>query len=164
MFGFNFVPNGWAACNGQLLSVSENNALFSLLGTTYGGNGQTTFALPNLAGRFPLGFGQSFSGASHVQGEMAGTETVTLTTSQMPAHTHSMTATTVAGNTNNPNGALLANDGAGGAQFSTAGTSDVTMQSTSIGPAGGNQPQNNMPPYLALNFCIALQGIYPSRG
>ncbi|SHK18714.1 phage tail protein [Hymenobacter psychrotolerans] len=167
MFAGTYPPRGYAFCDGQILSIAQNTALFSLLGTTYGGNGQTTFALPDLRGRLPMHNGQGPGLSPHTLGEIAGTENVTLTFNQMPAHNHTATATQVTtspGNTNNPSGALLANDGAGGTQYATGVASNASMAGApTIGIAGGNQPHPNMPPYLCINFCIALEGIYPSR-
>ncbi|TGD78049.1 phage tail protein [Hymenobacter wooponensis] len=163
LFAGNFAPKGYLLCQGQLLNISQNTALFSILGTTYGGNGQTNFALPDLRGRFPMQQGQGPGLSYHSQGEMAGTETVTLLNSQMPAHNHQLNASTAAGNSDSPSGNVLANNGRGGPQFTSAGTTNTPMNPQSVGVAGGNQPHENMPPYLALNFCIAVDGIYPSR-
>lgn len=162
---FNFAPQGWALCNGQLLLINQNTALFSLLGTTYGGNGTTNFALPDLRGRGPLHFGNGT-----VLGQQSGSEGVTLVTSQLPAHTHSTTQPTVngvAGNGNSPDPtgrrwAGLRRD----AVYSNA-TPDTQMSSAAVTAitqaVGGSQPHNNMPPYLVLNFVIALQGTFPSQ-
>ncbi len=158
-FGFNFAPVGWALCQGQLLSISQNSALFSLLGTMYGGNGVTTFGLPDLRGRMPLGFGQGPGLNNYVQGEAAGSETVTLLGTQMPSHNH-----TVAGSSTptgkSPAGSVPAFTSAG-ASYGTA--QDLSMSQTMIGFSGGGQPHDNMQPYLVTNWCIALEGIYPSR-
>nr|WP_260625903.1 tail fiber protein [Hymenobacter sediminicola] len=164
IFAGNFPPRGYAFCDGQILSIAQNTALFSLLGTTYGGNGQTTFALPDLRGRFPMHAGFS-AGPGLTQrnlGEAAGAEAVTLLATQMPAHNHPLTTTTAPGTSASPDGTLLANDGRGGTQYA-AGTANAALAPQSVGIAGGNQPHNNMPPYLAINFCIALEGIFPSR-
>jgi microcystin-dependent protein len=162
---FNFAPRHWAFCNGQLLPIAQNQALFALLGTTYGGNGSTTFALPDLRGRGPLHFGGNTN-----LGQRAGAENVTLATSELPAHTHSTTQPTVsgvAGNGNSPDPtgrrwAGLRRD----AVYSNA-TPDTQMSSAAVTATnqavGGSQPHNNMPPYLVLNFVIALQGIFPSQ-
>ncbi|HYE59285.1 MAG TPA: tail fiber protein [Rhodothermales bacterium] len=152
IFAFYFPPRGWAFCNGQLLPISQNTALFSLLGTTYGGNGTTTFALPNLQGRVPLHFGNG-----HTLGEAAGVAVHTLTLSEMPAHVHATPVATAA--TTNPSGALYATSPLGTPAFATSGATGAWPTSS----VGGSQPHENMPPYLALNFCIALQGIFPSR-
>jgi microcystin-dependent protein len=144
---------GWAFCNGQILPINQNQALFSLLGTTYGGNGVTTFALPDLQGRVAMGMSQS-----HPIGESAGTETETLTVAQIPAHNHSLAASDQQQSTNQPSGALLT---AGG--YYASGNPDVTMSPQAIGATGGGQPHNNLQPYLALNYIIALQGTFPAR-
>lgn len=158
MFGFNFAPRGWAFCNGQLLAIAQNTALFSLLGTTYGGNGQTTFALPNLQGRVPLHFGQGAGLSSYSLGQSAGTETVTLTQSQMPAHGHVVTANNGDATASRPANRFPA----GGGAYADSGDG-TTMNPTVVATTGGSQPHNNIQPYLALNFCIALVGIFPSR-
>lgn len=157
-FGFNFAPRGWATCDGQILSIAQNTALFSLLGTTYGGNGQTTFALPDLRGRVSLHQGQGPGLTPRSLGEVSGSETVTLISSQMPQHNHIVNANTGAPVDNLPGGQLLAST----AIYTTAGP-DATMNPQMIGPAGGGQPHNNMQPYLVINWCIALEGIFPSR-
>jgi microcystin-dependent protein len=152
LMSFNFPPQGWAMCNGQFLPINQNQALFSLLGTMYGGNGQTTFALPDLRGRVPTHVGAGFT-----QGQAAGDETHTLSSQEMPAHTHSVNASSSAGDAANP-GAL--------AQFSEgyAGPSSLTpLQPSTIMNVGGSQPHENRQPYLVLNWCIALIGIFPSR-
>lgn len=160
--GMNFAPRGYAACQGQLLSIAQNTALFSLLGTTFGGNGQTTFALPDLRGRVPMGDGQGPGLSAHTLGEVGGVETVTLIATEIPAHSHSLNAVTEAGNTSVPTGAYLANTGALDKEYRPTGTPAV-MNAAAIGNAGGNQPHNNLQPYLVLNFYIALVGIFPSR-
>jgi microcystin-dependent protein len=165
---FNFPPKGWALCNGQFLPINQNQALFALLGTTYGGNGQTTFALPNLRGRVPIHFG------THNLGEAAGSTSVTLNIQQLPTHTHFQNARTevvpVEEANQNPSGKFLAS-----AQLALQGgnTSNVSLytqpanltplNAASISTTGGSQPHNNMMPYLVLNYIIALQGIFPSR-
>ncbi|HEX7774003.1 MAG TPA: tail fiber protein [Pyrinomonadaceae bacterium] len=158
---FNFPPKGWALCNGQFLPINQNQALFSLLGTTYGGNGQTTFALPNLRGRVPIHMGNG-----HTLGEAAGTTAVTINIQQLPTHLHALQASTQQANVatlvtppaNTPN--ILA--AVTGAQYGPA-QSLTTLHPTSVTNVGGSQPHNNMMPYLVLNFIIALQGIFPSR-
>ena len=157
---FNFAPRGWAFCQGQILSIAQNTALFSLLGTTYGGNGQTTFALPDLRGRVPIGQGQGPGLSPYDLGQVGGTETVTLTNANLPAHTHQVRATTEDANSAQPGNNLPAAVGAGayGSQ-----TPDTTMSVSMIAPSGSNQPFNNVQPYLTLNWCIALSGIFPSR-
>jgi microcystin-dependent protein len=153
---FNFVPKGWAFCNGQLLPINQNQALFALLGTTYGGNGQTTFALPDLRGRTPLHFGAGFT-----LGQAAGQESQTLTLSEMPTHNHAVAATT------NPSTQQLPDTNSrlarGSSPMYAPAQSLVAMAPGGVTNAGGSQPHTNMMPYLVLNFIIALQGIFPSR-
>ncbi len=161
MFGGNFAIRGWALCQGQILSIAQNTALFSILGTTYGGNGQTTFALPDLRGRVPVGFGQG-PGLSNVDlGEMGGSTSATLTINNLPQHNHAMTGSTLAGNTSVPTGAVPANTGGLDKEYSTVLTSNVAMAATGV--SGGSQPFGIQNPYLGINFQIALQGIFPSR-
>ncbi len=157
-FGFNFAPRGWAQCNGQLLSISQNTALFSLLGTMYGGNGQTTFGLPDLRGRFPLSAGQGPGLPFYSQGQMGGTESVSILTTNLPSHNHQLLAAEE-GTTDNPSGAIIA--GSGTNAFATS--QNVVMSPNSVGPTGGNQPIGIKNPYLCINYCIALVGIFPSR-
>ena len=153
---FNFAPKGWATCNGQFLPINQNQALFSLLGTTYGGNGQTTFALPDLRARVPMHFGNK-----HTLGEKAGEQTHTLSISEMPMHLHMLNATSVEGTTAIPgNGVTLA--GSKNYEQYRAATNLTTMQPGSVTNVGGSQAHDNMQPYLVLNFVIALQGIFPS--
>ena len=163
IYGFNFAPRGWALCNGQLIAISQNTALFSLLGTTYGGNGQTTFALPNLQSRAPLHPGQGPGLSPYTLGEQTGTESVTMTVSTLPAHPHGYTvpATTADQNSIDPaaNAALAAGTGI----YRTAATANVQMPGGNTAPAGNSQPISIIQPILTLNFCIALQGIFPSR-
>lgn len=165
MFGGNFAPRGWALCNGQLLSIAQNSALFSLLGTTYGGDGVTTFALPNLQGRFPMHWGTGPGLTPRTIGEQAGTENVTLISTQMPTHTHLASANSGDGNSTSPQGNVWATAvDANSQQVSAFGTTaNTVMNPQAIGTSGGNQPHNNMQPYLCVTFLIALQGIYPSR-
>lgn len=162
---YNFAPQGWADCNGQLLSIAQNSALFSLLGTTYGGNGVTTFALPNLQGRFPLHVGQGAGLSPHTLGEMAGTEYHTLLLQNMPAHSH--TATVLAhggeGDRSDPSGAYPARAEEPLQPYAGSTTTTMAPGSVQVGIAGGSQPVAHLPPYLCLRFIIALQGIYPSR-
>lgn len=167
---FNFPPKGWALCNGQFLPINQNQALFALLGTTYGGNGQTNFALPNLRGRVPI-----HMGTGHTLGEAAGSTAVTVNAQQLPAHTHQMRAkggqaTLVGGALPTPvgtkslaQGAAASNPVANVNAYSTQATGLTALNAGSISNAGGSQPHNNMMPYLTLNFVIALQGIFPSR-
>ncbi|MEM5775265.1 MAG: tail fiber protein [Anaerolineaceae bacterium] len=154
IFSFNFPPRGWALCNGQLLPIAQNSALFSLLGTTYGGNGQTTFALPNLQGRTPLHFGSGF-----VLGQAGGEMSHTLNVAELPAHAHAANASSAAATATSPAGNLWAN---GNVPAYTDPGGQV-MNPAALANVGGSQPHENMPPYLVLNFCIALQGIFPSR-
>lgn len=161
MFGGNFAINGWAFCQGQILSIAQNTALFSLLGTTYGGNGQTTFALPDLRGRTPVGIGQG-PGLSGIDlGQVAGSETITLLVNNLPAHNHPLPGSSLAGNANLPTGAVPANSGNLDKEYSTDLSAPVAMQPT--GASGGGQPFGIRNPYLGMNFQIALQGIFPSR-
>ena len=165
MVGFNFAPVGYALCNGQLLPISQNTALFSLLGTTYGGNGTTTFALPDLRGRVAVHSGQGPGLSPYVLGQQSGTESVTLITSQLPAHNHTLQV--------NDNTTGIAATGAGGFLNSKTESGEsvaasglsapATLSGSAITPSGGNQPHNNIQPYLCINFVIALQGIFPSR-
>jgi microcystin-dependent protein len=157
LMSFSFPPKGWALCHGQLLPISQNQALFALLGTNFGGNGQTTFALPDLRGRAPL-----HRGIGIALGDKAGQEAVTLP-SQMPAHSHALSGTSDLANASVPGGALPAAKGRGGmSRYAPAGGT-VPMGSSSLAATGGGQPHDNMQPFLALNWCIALQGIFPSR-
>jgi microcystin-dependent protein len=156
LYGFNFPPRGSAQCSGQLLPIQQNAALFSLLGTQYGGNGTTNFALPDLRGRASVGYGASgFS-----IGQVAGTENVTLLSTNLPAHSHQVNGSTAAGDNRIPLGRVL---GASATPIYAAATPNVTLNAQSIAPAGGNQPHPNMQPYSVVNFCIALSGIFPSR-
>lgn len=162
IFAGNFPPQGWAFCDGQLLSIAQNQALFSLLGTTYGGNGQTTFALPDLRGRVPIHMGQGPGLSNYLIGETAGTENITLTINNIPQHNHSLNATSEPGSSSDPTGAYLGNTGALDREYNTSGTI-VQMNSNAVGLKGGSQPFGIVQPFLTLNFVIALQGIYPSR-
>ncbi|GAA3653789.1 tail fiber protein [Nocardioides ginsengisoli] len=155
LMSFNFPPKGWALCNGQLLPINQNQALFSLLGTTYGGNGQTNFALPDLRGRVPIHFGNGYT-----LGQTGGAESVTINASTMPAHTHQVKVSTAAtGGTVAP-----ANNYLGGANnaYRSSGATTTLLPET-VGPVGGSQPHENRQPYLTISFCIALQGIFPSQ-
>jgi microcystin-dependent protein len=160
MFPFTFAPKGWAFCNGQLLPISQNTALFSLLGTTYGGDGKSTFALPDLGGCSPMHPGQGPGLSLHDLGEMGGTETVTLLESEIPAHSHSFSQSLRPADNLNPAGLAL---GGGNNAYAAPGAI-VQMAPQALAPAGGDQPHNNMMPYLTVNFCIALQGVFPPRG
>ncbi|HUI93557.1 MAG TPA: tail fiber protein [Chitinivibrionales bacterium] len=164
MFAGNFAPVGWALCNGQLLQISQNTALFSLLGTTYGGDGVTTFALPDLQGRFPMAAGSGTGLTVRNLGDKGGQETVTLTEAQMPSHTHtaSVSADSTVATSDSPQKALPArNASATPAYGKNANT--LMANTVTVGLAGGNQPHPNVPPYTCVNFIIALQGIFPSR-
>lgn len=160
MVGFNFAPRGWATCDGQILSIAQNTALFSLLGTTYGGNGQTTFALPDLRGRVPIHQGQGLGLSLRTIGEVAGVENHTLNGNEMPMHNHLVSANNEGSTTGRPGGAVPSVSGSNIYAGSGDGT---TMNPQMIGLAGGSQPHNNMQPFLVINFIIALEGIYPSR-
>ena len=153
---FDFAPVGWAFCNGQLLSIAQNTALFSLLGTQYGGNGQTTFALPNLQGAAPLG-----AGPGYIQGQAGGAPAVSLTPAQMPAHSHGAMAASGPGTQTAPANGVWAQDSGGNAMFAAA--ANVTMSAAAISSQGSSAAHNNMQPYLVLHWIIALQGIFPSR-
>jgi microcystin-dependent protein len=159
MFAGNFAPAGWAFCNGQLLSIAENDALFSLIGTTYGGDGQVTFALPDLRSRAPVHFGTGQTGTTWTLGESAGTEEVTLTVNQIPAHTHAPGASG-SGGSDSPAGGVPARNAAGVPQYGT--TANASLAAGALLPVGGSQPHNNMQPYLGINFIISLFGIFPT--
>lgn len=166
IFPFNFAPKGWAFCNGQILPISQNTALFSLLGTVYGGDGKSTFALPNLQGSVPMHPGQGPGLSLRDLGETGGSETVTLLQSEMPAHVHGVgRASTAAGDSVLPQGCVWAQAGAGrgSAALYIAGPATGKVNQFSLFPTGGGLPHNNMQPYLTLNFCIALQGVFPPR-
>jgi microcystin-dependent protein len=165
IFPFNFPPKGWAFCDGQLLPLSQNTALFSLLGTTYGGDGKSTFALPDLQGSAPMHPGQGQGLSLRDLGEMSGVESITLLQSEIPLHTHTVAASEADGLERAPNvsgtGQLLAT-GIGISMYHAPGAlTNLAFQA--LAPAGGGLPHNNMQPYLTLNFCIALQGIFPQR-
>jgi microcystin-dependent protein len=166
IFPFNFAPRGWAFCDGQLLPISQNTALFSLLGTTYGGNGQSTFALPNMQGNAPMHPGRGPGLSLHDLGETGGSETVTLLQSEIPAHSHSMRAHNAdQADAQNPSpNTSLAQSANGFAYQNNASSNLVALNPSALAPVGGDQPHNNMQPYLTLNLCIALQGIFPPRG
>jgi microcystin-dependent protein len=164
IFPFNFAPKGWAWCDGQLLPLSQNTALFSLLGTTYGGNGKSNFALPDLQGRAPMHPGQGPGLSLHDLGETGGSETVTLLESEMPSHSHVMQGVSDTASTNDPTNAMFAKPlGRGNNQYSQTNTPLVSLADQALAPAGGDAPHNNMQPYLTFYFCIALQGIFPPR-
>lgn len=159
--GFNFAPVGWALCQGQLMAINENTALFSLLGTQYGGNGTTTFGLPNLQGRFPLGAGYGAGLTPRNNGDTGGAETYTLTVAQLPAHSHPLMASSVEASATSPEGNVLGTKAR--VPLFVTGTPDMMMSSESIGSTGQNQPYSVMPPYTGVTYIIALEGIYPAR-
>lgn len=162
IFPFNFAPRGWAWCDGQLLPISQNTALFSLLGTTYGGNGLSNFALPDLQGQAPMHPGQGPGLSLYDLGQTSGSETVTLLQSEMPIHSHTMGADTVdLADTNIPSPNASFAQSSGGTLYGSP--SDAHLADDALPPAGGSQPHNNMQPYLTFYFCIALQGIFPQR-
>jgi len=162
MVSFNFAPRGWATCDGQLLPLSQNTALFSLLGTMYGGNGKSNFALPNLQGSAPMMFGQGPGLTDRFQGETGGTATVTLITSEIPAHTHTVNCqNTGAGQASPQNNIWAAAAGRTPPANYQSTAPNTAMSSSAVSLVGGNQPHNNMPPYLVVYFCIALQGVFP---
>ena len=161
IFPFNFAPKGWAWCDGQLLPLSQNTALFSLLGTTYGGNGKSNFALPDLQGRAPMHPGQGPGLSLHDLGETGGSETVTLLESEIPAHSHGVSASQADGISRIPEGETLAT-GIGIGMYA-APAALTQLNPNALAPAGGDQPHNNMQPYLTCYFCIALQGVFPPR-
>ena len=161
IFPFNFAPKGWAFCDGQLLPLSQNTALFSLLGTTYGGNGKSNFALPDLQGRAPMHPGQGPGLSLHDLGETGGSETVTLLESEMPIHSHAVNVSLSDAIERIPTNQLFATGIAIG-QYAVPGA-QLQLSPNATSPAGGDQPHNNMMPYLTLNFCIALQGVFPPR-
>ena len=161
IFGFNFAPKGWATCDGQLLPISQNTALFSLLGTVYGGDGKSTFALPNLQGCAPMHPGQGPGLALHDLGETGGSEAVTLLTSEIPLHNHGVSGNNTLGDSPVPGNNTPARFT--GAYQTTTNASLTAMAFEALPPAGGDLPHNNLMPYLVLNFCIALQGVFPPR-
>jgi microcystin-dependent protein len=162
LFGFNYAPRGWALCNGQLLSIGQNSALFSLLGTTFGGDGISTFALPDLRGRVAINQGDQPGLSKYAMGQTGGSETVTLNVTQMPQHVHAgqLHASNGAANQEEAQNHLLAET----AVYTDAAANQVMNASAvTVGPTGGNQPHPNLQPYLTLNYCIALEGVYPPR-
>jgi microcystin-dependent protein len=167
IFPFNFAPRSWAFCSGQILPISQNTALFSLLGTTYGGDGRSTFALPDLQGRAPMHPDQGPGLSLHDLGETGGSETVTLLQSQIPAHAHAMSASSAAADEEGqkqPASAVPGVQQGSNLLYAPLSGNPVQMAPESLAAAGGGQPHNNLMPYLTLNFCIALQGIFPPRG
>jgi len=163
IFPFNFAPKGWAFCNGQLLPLSQNTALFSLLGTTYGGDGKSTFALPDLQGSAPLHPGQGQGLSLYDLGQTGGSETVTLLVSEMPFHTHTLQAFATPDDLKEPQAGTVLTRNQNGAIYNTTISNFVQMAPQALSPAGGSLPHNNMMQYLTLNFCIALQGVFPAR-
>ena len=163
IFPFNFAPKGWAFCDGQLLPISQNTALFSLLGTTYGGDGRSTFALPNLQGSAPMHPGQGPGLSLHDLGETGGLPNLTLLESDMPSHSHTPRVQTTVASKSTPANNTLSRVSGATPYLPPAGAPLVAMAPEAVAPVGGSQPHNNMMPYLALNFCIALQGVYPPR-
>lgn len=161
VMAFDFPPKGWAACNGQLMPISQNTALFSLLGTTYGGDGRSTFALPNLQGCMPMQPGQGPGLSQHYLGEMGGSASVTLLQNEMPAHSHQLMHSGSAATSAAPGPSSGFGRTASAQVYTGGSTTPATPQS--LAPSGGGQPHNNLQPYLTLNFCIALQGIFPQR-
>jgi microcystin-dependent protein len=167
IFPFNFAPKGWAWCDGQLLPLSQNTALFSLLGTTYGGNGKSNFALPDLEGSAPMHTGSSQGPglSDHDEGEQSGSETVTLLETEIPAHSHNIMAANFPGDIQTPTPSVsLARTGSGNSFQTTTNSNLTQLAFQALAPAGGDQPHNNMQPYLTYYFNIALQGVFPPRG
>ncbi|HEY0156891.1 MAG TPA: tail fiber protein [Thermoanaerobaculia bacterium] len=162
IFPFNFAPTGWAFCNGQLLPLSQNTALFALVGTIYGGDGKSTFALPNLMDSVPVHAGQGSGLTERFLGEQSGSESVTLLQSEMPVHTHTLQALNFPADLKEPQADAVLARSQNGAIYNTANNL-VTMSPNALQPAGGGLPHNNMMNFLALNFCIALQGVFPQR-
>jgi microcystin-dependent protein len=160
MFGGNFAPAGWAFCDGSLLPISENDALFNLIGTTYGGDGQSTFALPDLRGRIPIHMGQGSGLSNRILGQQGGVETVTLTTGQIPSHTHALNASSSAATNAATPADIMANPGT---TFLYAAAPSIGMHASAVGTAGGSQPHTNLAPYLCVSFIISLFGIFPSQ-
>lgn len=164
IFPFNFAPKGWAWCDGQLLPLSQNTALFSLLGTTYGGDGKSNFALPDLQGRAPMHPGQGPGLSLHDLGEQGGSDTVTLLESEIPSHNHQVKSVDARGNSASIEGKSFGRPAMGRPDaYTTVTGSRVPMHPLTIAPAGGDQPHNNLQPYLTFYFCIALQGVFPPR-
>jgi microcystin-dependent protein len=164
-WGLNFAPRGWAMCQGQTLSIQQNTALFALLGTTYGGNGTTNFQLPDLQGRVPMKYGTDPVGNNYVIGEQGGEETVTVLSTQMPIHTHTLSGTSANTNRAKPaDGCALGTSSGGNSYYAASNSSLTTINVGTVSLyQGGNQPHTNLQPYLAINWCIAMNGIFPSR-
>lgn len=163
LFAGNFAPRGWALCDGQLLPISSYTALFSIIGTTYGGDGKTTFALPDLRGRCPIHMGHGSGLSSRSIGSKGGQEDVTLTTDQTPSHNHAVNCTDEPGNQGKPGGAILGAETAAATDAYFTGSATTTMRSDAIGNTGGSRPHNTMQPFLTMNYVIALEGVFPSR-
>jgi microcystin-dependent protein len=163
IFPFNFAPKGWAFCDGQILPLSQNTALFSLLGTTYGGDGKSNFALPNMQGNAPMHPGQGPGLSLHDLGETGGSDTVTLLESEIPSHSHAMMAQNQPAQLDAPGPDRTFARSSGGFAYKVSASALAQFSDNMVAPAGGDQPHNNMQPYLTLNFCIALQGVYPPR-
>jgi microcystin-dependent protein len=163
LFAFDFAPRGFAQCNGQIMQISQSQALFALIGVTYGGNGSTTFALPDLRGRVPIGYGTSAQSGQVPIGQVGGVEAVTLSGTSLPAHNHALAASTQVATRRVPTGRMLATDTSTNAEYYAAPAQVTALSPTSIGLTGGNGPHENRQPFLTINYCIALQGIFPSR-
>jgi microcystin-dependent protein len=163
IFPFNFPPTGWAFCDGQIMPISQNTALFALLGTTYGGDGKSTFALPDMQGNTPMQPGQGQGLSLRDLGEMSGTESVTLLVSEIPFHTHTLMAVPEVADVQTPTNSTALGRSGGGSAYTATAANIVQLAPQALAPAGGSLPHNNMQPYLTLNFCIALQGIFPQR-
>lgn len=161
MFGGNFPPNGWAFTNGQLIPISQNDTLFNLIGTTYGGDGQETFAIPDLRGRVPIHAGQGAGLSNYIIGEMAGVESVTLTTQQMPVHNHAFMASNAIAQNPQPTSSVPAQ--ASVVKLYSGDAADVNLNAQTIVPTGGSQPHENMQPFLAISFILSLFGVYPQQ-
>jgi microcystin-dependent protein len=161
IFPFNFAPIGWATCSGQILSIAQNAALFSLLGTNYGGNGRQTFGLPNLGGIVPMNMGNGTGLTPRVVGETGGEATVTVIQSELPSHNHTIRCDTSGGNDYGPGGDYPSPDAGGDTEYATS--SNAQMSAASLAATGGSQPHNNLQPYLVFTFCIAMTGIFPPR-
>ena len=161
MMGFNFAPRGWAFCDGQILPINQNQSLYSLLGTTYGGDGRTSFALPDLRGLTPIHVGRSDGGQHHSEGQKSGEETHTLSVNEMPQHDHLVQADSATGLQASPTGHVFGGFPGGYADYNAANS--VTLRAGTVTNVGGSQAHENMQPYIAVNFCIAIQGLFPSR-